>query len=126
MYLKQSEFTYSACGPITENIERIRKFKETVDTKYIYKDELDKAWFQSYMVYGDVKYLARRTASDKVLRSKGFNIAKNPKNDGYQRDLASMVYDFFDKKSKDGSVINKIKQNKQLAKELQKTIIKKS
>ena len=100
MHLKQSEFTYSTCGPFTENIERIRKFKETVDTKYIYEDELEKAWFQSYMVYGDVKYLARRTASDKVLRSKGFDIAKNPKNDGYQRDLASMVYIFLIKSLK--------------------------
>ena len=49
--------------------------------------------------YGDFKDLARRTASDKVLRDKAFNIAKNPKYDGYQRGLASMVYKCFDKKS---------------------------
>ena len=50
------------------------------------------------MAYGDFKDLARRTASDKVLRDKAFNIAKNPKYDGYKRRLASMVYKFFDKK----------------------------
>ena len=51
------------------------------------------------MAYGDFKDLKRRTASDKILRDKAFNIAKNPKYDGYQRGLASMVYKFFDKKS---------------------------
>ena len=52
------------------------------------------------MTYGDFKTLAKRTASDKVLRDKAFNIAKNPKYDGYQRGLASMVYKLFDRKSK--------------------------
>ena len=51
------------------------------------------------MVYGDFKDLKRRTASDKILRDKAFNIAKNPKFDRYQRGLASMVYKFFDKNS---------------------------
>ena len=51
------------------------------------------------MVYGDFKDLTRRTASDKILCNKAFNIAKNPKYDGYQRGLASMVYKFFDKKT---------------------------
>ena len=50
------------------------------------------------MVYGDFKNLTRRTASDKILRDKAFNITKNPKYDVYQRGLASMVYKFFDKK----------------------------
>ena len=52
------------------------------------------------MAYGDFKDLARKTASDKVLRDKAFNIAKNPKYDGYQRGLDSMLYKTFDKKSK--------------------------
>ena len=47
------------------------------------------------MAYGDFKYLTRRTASDKILRDKAFNIAKNPKYDGYQRGLALMVYNSF-------------------------------
>ena len=50
------------------------------------------------MAYGDFKDLARRTASDIALKDKAFNIAKNPKYDGYQRGLASVVYNFFDKK----------------------------
>ena len=51
------------------------------------------------MAYGDFKDIARRTASDKFLRDKAFNITRNPKYDGYQRGLASMVYNFFDKKA---------------------------
>ena len=125
MHLKQPGFTYSACGPFTKNKERIQKFKETGDTSYIYKNELDKACFQHDMAYGNFKDLKRRTFSDKVLKDKAFNIAKNPKYDGYERGLASMVYKFFDKKSKGGGVANnKIKQNLQLAKELHKPIIR--
>ena len=55
--------------------------------------------FQHDMAYEDFKDLAKRTASDNVLRDKAFNIAKNPKYDGYQGQLASMVYKFFDKKA---------------------------
>ena len=97
MHLKQPRFTYSACGPFTKNKERIQKFKETGDTNYIYKNELDKTSFQHDMVYGDFKDLARRTASDKVFRDKAFNIAKKLKYNRYQRRIASMVYKFFDK-----------------------------
>ena len=65
MYLKQPGFTYLACGPFTKNKERIQKFKETGDTNYIYKNELDKACFQHDIEYGDFKNLARRIAYDK-------------------------------------------------------------
>ena len=65
--LKQPGFTYSACGPVTKNKEKIIKLKKTGDTKYIYKNELDKACFQYDMAYGDFKDLTRRTAADKVL-----------------------------------------------------------
>ena len=68
MLLRQPQFVYSTCGPFTENKERIEKFKETGDTKYIYKNELDKACFQHDMAYGDFKDLSKRTTSDKVLR----------------------------------------------------------
>ena len=95
MHLKQPEFTYSACGPFTRNKERIEKFMKTGNTDFIYRNELDKACFQDDMAYGDFKYLARRTASDKVLRDKALKIAKNPEYDGYQRGLASIVYKFF-------------------------------
>ena len=78
------------------------------------------------MTYGDFKDLTSRTASDKVLKDKAFNIAKNPKCDGYQRQLASMVYNFFDKKSDksvSGSGVNiPLEFNEQLAEELQKPI----
>ena len=97
--LDKSRFTYSACGPFTKNKEIIQKSKETGDTDYIYKNELDKACFQYDMAYGEFRDLKRRIFFDKVLRDKAFNIAKNPKCDGYQRGLASMVYKFFDKKS---------------------------
>ena len=105
MHLKQPEFTYSVFGPFTKNNDRIQKFKETVDTSYIYKNGLDKACFQHDMAYGDVKDIVRRTASDKVLGDKAFNTAKTPKYDGYQRGFAFMVYRFFDKRSKVGVLI---------------------
>ena len=77
------------------------------------------------MACGDFKDLARRTASDKFLRDKAFNIAKNPKYDGYQRRLASMVYKSFDKNfTGSGVANNEIKQNLQIAKELPKPIIR--
>ena len=99
MHLKQPGFTYSVWGPFTKNKERIQKYKETGVTDYIYKNELDKACFQYDMANGDFKDLARRTASDKVIRDKAFNIAQGPKCDGYQTSLALMVYKFFDKKN---------------------------
>ena len=107
MHLRQPGFTYSACGPFTKSKKRIQKFKQTGHSQYNYKNELDKAYFQHDMAYGDFKDLEKRTAADKVLRDKAFNIAKNPKSDGYQRGLASMVYKFFDKKTK-GSGVNKL------------------
>ena len=88
MHLKQPRFTYSASGPFIKNKERIQKFKQIEDSRYIYKNDLDKACFQHDMAYGDFKDLAKRTAADKVLKNKAFNIVKNPKYDGYQRGLA--------------------------------------
>ena len=125
MHLKQPGFTYSACGPFTKNKERIQKFKETGDTGYIYKNELGKACFQHDMAYGDFKDLKRRTASDKILRDKTFNIGKNPKYDRYQRGIASMVYEFVDKKSIGSGVNIPLEFNEQLTKKLHKPIIRK-
>ena len=78
-----------------KNKERIQKFKETGNSRYIYQNKLDKACFQHDLAYGDFKDLTKRTASDKILCDEAFNIAENPKYDGYQRGLASMVYNFF-------------------------------
>ena len=125
MHIKQPGFTYSACGPFTKNKERIQKFKKTGDTSYIYKNELDKACFQHDMAYGDFKDLARRTASDKMLRDKAFNIDKNPKYDGYQRGLAAMVYKVVDKQSRGSGANIPLEFNEKLAKELHKPIIRK-
>ena len=73
--------------------------------------------------------VAKRPAADKVLKNKVFNVAKNPKYDGYQRGLASMVYKLFDKKTKGSGVtmlaIKSIPQNEKLAEELHKPIIRK-
>ena len=67
MHLRQPQFTYSGCGPFTKNKERIKKFKETGDSRYIFRNELDKACFQHDMAYGDFKDLVKTTAADKVL-----------------------------------------------------------
>ena len=99
IHLRQPGFTYSACGPFTKNKERIQKFKETGNSRYIFPNELDKDCLQHDMDYGDFKDFTRRTASDKILRDKAFNITKNAKYDAYQRGLASMVHTFFDKKT---------------------------
>ena len=88
-----------ACGPFTRHKGRIKKFKQTGDRRYIYRNELDKACFQHDSAYADHKDLINRTKSDKVLRDKAYDIASNPEYDGYQRGLVSMVYKFFDKKA---------------------------
>ena len=107
--------------------KRIKKCKETEDSRYIYKNELDKACFQHDMAYRDFKDLVKRTASIRVLRDRTFNIAKNIKYDGYQRGLASIIYTFFDKKTSGGAIKSIPNQElaKKLANEIQKTIIKK-
>ena len=133
MHLRQPGFTYSGSRPFTKNKERIQKFKQTGDSRYIHKNELDKAYFQHNMGYGDFKDLAKRTAADKVLSDKAFNIAKDPKYDGYQRGLASIVHKFFEEKTARSGVttlankpsVKSILLNEQLAEELYKPIIKK-
>ena len=101
MHLKQPRFTYRTCGPFTKNKQRTKKFMQTGETNYINKNELDKVCFQHDMAYGDFK---KRTQSDKVLKDKAFKIASNHEYDGYQRGLASLVYKFFDKKSKGNGI----------------------
>ena len=129
MHLRHPRFVYSACGPFTRHKERIKEFKRTGDTRYIYRNELDKACFQHDSAYADHKDLINRTEADKVLRDKAYDIASIPKYDGYQRGLASMVYKFFDKKSM-GSGFKKLKNTAKpsssiLADELHKPIIRK-
>ena len=102
IYLKLRRFTYSACRPFTKNKERTQIFKETGDLRHIYRNKLDKTCFQHNMAHEDCKGLARRTASDKVLRDTSSNIAKNPRYNGYQW-ITFMVYELFGKKSSKGS-----------------------
>ena len=126
MHLRQPQFVYTACGPFTRHREIIKKFKQTGDTRYIYRNELHKACFQHDSPYADHKDLTNRTKSDKVLRDKAYDIASNPEYDGYQRGLVSMVYKFFDKKSM-GSGIKKDTTKPSssiLADELHKPVIK--
>ena len=124
IHLRQPQFTDSACGPFTRHEERIQKFKETGDTNYKYKNELDKACFVHDAAYSDSKDLAKRTVADKILKNKAFDIAEDPKYDGYQRGLAPMVYKVFDPKvSESGAKL--IPENEQLANELHKPIIRK-
>ena len=118
MHLTKPAFT--ACGPFTKNKEIIQKFKETGDSRYIYQNKLDKVCFQHDFAYADFKDLTRRTTSDNILCDKAFNIAKNPQYDGYQRGLASIVYEFLDKKTTSGSCIKNEKMP-----ELRKPIIRK-
>ena len=143
MHLRLPRFVYSACGPFTKHKERIKEFKRTGDTRYIYRNELDKACFQRASAYADHKDLINRTEADKVLKDKAYDIASNPKYDGYQRGLASMVYKFFGKKStagpssleRTGSCFKKLKNTAEpsalarsssiLADERHKTIIRK-
>ena len=106
MHLKQPGFIYSACDLFPKNKEGIEKFMQTGNTDFIYKNEPDKACFQHDIAYGKSKDLAKRTQSDKVLREQAFRIASDPKYDGYQRGLVSMVYKFFDKKSSGSGIVN--------------------
>ena len=123
MHAKQPGFTYSACGPFTKDKERIEKFVQTGNKDFIFKNVLDNACFQHDMAYGKWKDLVKRTQSDKVLKNKVFKIASNPNYDGYQRGLASMVFIFFDRKSKGSGIVNE--PNDQLANEPHKPIITK-
>ena len=127
MQLKQSGFTYSACGPFTKNKERIEKFMQTGNMGFTYKNELDKGCCMHDMAYGKSKDLVKRSQSDEFLKDKAFKIASDSKYD--QRGLASMVYKFSDKKSCESGIAASLgnksatEPNYQLANELRRQII---
>ena len=139
MHLRQPQFVYSACGPFTRHKERIKEFKCTGDTRLLYRNELDKACFKRDAAYAKYKDVENRLISDQKLRNSAYDIASNPKYDGYQRGLASMVYKFFDSKvsplnkntmsgkgnAKHSSLEGAKEANKILAEELHKPVIKK-
>ena len=109
MHSKQPAFTFSACGPFTKNKERIQKFKETGDTKYISKNELDKACFQHDMAYGDFS----RIQQEEQLLLKIQNLMDI-------KEVLFLWFTIFLMPQK-----NEIKQHQQLAEELHRPIIKK-
>ena len=111
---------YSACGRVTKHFERIQKFRETGNLKHLYRNESDKAFFAHDAAYPDSNDLAKRTISDNILKDRAYKIVRNRNYDGYQRELASMVYKVFDKKAGSG-----VSVNEQLAEELHKPVIKK-
>ena len=109
-------------GHLQRKKERMQKFKETGNLRYIYQNELEKACFQYDIAYEDFWDLTRRIAPDKILPDKVFNIAKYH---GYQRGIASMVYHFFDKRTFGSRTKNENISNKELAGKIRKLIIKK-
>ena len=111
---------YSVCGAFTKHTKRIQNFMQDCKLSHIYKDNLDKACFQHDMTYNKYEDLKGRTQSDIVLKNKAFKIASDPKYNGYERALASMVWYFFDKKSKGSGL-----ENKELANERLKPITRK-
>ena len=118
MYLKQLRFTYSACGPFTKKKERIKKFKETGNSRYIYQNELDKACFQHGMTYGDFKqFVIKYCVIKHLILLKIWN--KMDINVG----LLQWFIIFFEKKALGGTVKNENISNKELAEELCKPII---
>ena len=98
LHLKHPGFTYSACGPLIKHCKRIQGFRETGNLKHLYGNELDKACFAHDAAYSYGKDLAKRTISDKILKDRAYEIARNCNYDGYQKALASLVYKFLNKK----------------------------
>ena len=119
MHLRQSWSKYSAFGPFTKNKETIQKFEKTVDSRYTYQNELDKACFQYNMTYGDFK----EQLLIKFWTIKHLILIKINKYDGYQKSLASMVYKFFDKKLL--AVVFKNISNKEFSEVWHKSVIRK-
>ena len=120
LHLKQPGFTYVACGLFSKHHKRVPKFRETGNLKHLYRNELDKTFCAYNAGYSDSKDLAKRTISDKILKDRAFEIARNRNYDGYQRALANMVYKLFDKKT-----WSEMNVTEQLAEELHKPVIKK-
>ena len=102
LHLKQPGFTYSACGPFTKHRKRIQNVRDRSILQHLYWNELDKACFAHDAVYSDIKDLAKRTITDKILKER----VRNRKYDGYQRALASVFYKFVDKKTGLGVSVN--------------------
>ena len=106
LHLKQPGFVYTACGPFTKHREKIQKLRETGNLKHLHRNELNKACFAHDAGYSDSKDLAKRTISNKILKDRAYEIARNCRYNGHQKALASMVYMFFDNKIRLGVSVN--------------------
>ena len=118
LHSKQPGCTYSVCGPFTKHCERIQKFRETGNLKHLHRSELYNVYFAHNAAYFDSKDLAKTTISEKILKDRAHQIARNCKYDGYQKALASMIHRLFYKKT-----ASAITENEQLAEELHKPVI---
>ena len=98
MHLRQPQFVYSACGHFTRHKDRIKEFERTSDTQLLYRNELDKACFKHDAAYAKYKDVENRLISDQKLRNSAYDIASNPKYDGYQRGLAAWYINFLTQK----------------------------
>ena len=117
---------YSACGPFTRNQKRIDMFMKDGRLSHILKNRLDAACFQHESAYVKYKDRLNRKQSDIVFKNKALKTATDPRVNGYQRGLASMVYKFFNERTKgfDISLQANSLNNEILAEELHKPIIK--
>ena len=123
MHLRRPGFTYSACGPFTKKQWKNPKIKKNRRFMIHLSNKLDNSCFQHDLTYGDFKNLTRWT--DAISCDKVFNIAEKPKYDGYQRRLASLVYNFFDKKFSGSGIKNEMISHKNSVGELHKPSIRK-
>ena len=129
MHLRQPRFVYSECGPFTRHKERIKEFKRTGNINLLCKNALDKACFKYNAAYAKYKDVENRLIADERLKNSAYDIASNPEYGGYQRGLASMVYNFFNSnvapRNKTISGKGTKEVNKILAEELHKPVIRK-
>ena len=117
---------YSACAPFTRHQQRINDFMKDGRISHIAKNKLEAVCFQHDSAYAKHKDRLNRKQSDIVLKNKALKIATDPEVNGYQRSLAAMVYKFFNERTKGSGIEsgNRFPENKKLAEELQKPIIK--
>ena len=117
---------YSGCGPFTRHQKRIDMFMKYGRLGHILKNRLDDACFQHDSAYEKYKDRANRRKSDIVLKNKALKIATDPRVNGYQRGLTSMVYKFFNERTEGSGIClqeNPL-NNEIIAEELHKSIIK--
>ena len=120
LHLKQPRFIHSACEPFNKHHERNKKFRQTENLKHLYRNELGKACFPHDAAYCDSNDLAKRTISDNILKNRACEIVRNYEYGECHRELASMVYIFFDRKTGSG-----VSVNEQLVDKLHRPVIKK-